>query len=279
MARSSVWLAVSLCLIAIALPPAHAGPGESWLLIPGQGLGPLRLGMTPRALAQAAGWSQPDRTHAVGSITYLHYGRPGVTFAVRDDAVVLILTTNERYRTDRGVAVGQAVAAAAATYGAVAAGGDERVQWYDALGLVVVTGGGTIVRLGVFDPKAFVRTILVDEQPARDVFLTARPPKYFGGADAGAAGATRSVVVTVALKNTSRRMKVLNPNYFTLIDREGKAYLYDRSTFRQPDACRSTISVRPGETGTCSVSFVIPAGQHARAIVFNDSASTDEFHF
>jgi len=275
----AAWLVLSL----FAAPPVAAGPADAWQIVPGQSIGPVRVGVSAFTLSQATGWGQPDQTHTAGSITYQTYARQRVTIALRDGQVVLILTTSERYRTDKGVGVGQAASAVTAAYGPPASGGEERVHWYDALGLVVVTGANTVIRIGVFDPKTFHRAILADERPARDVFLTARPPKYGNPAeakaDAKAGTATRTALITITLKNASPAIKVLNPNFFMLVDREGKTYKFDPSTFGQVDACRSTISVRPGETGSCSVVFVIPAAQTARAVVFNDGGSTDEFSF
>lgn len=262
-----------LCLLAYPPVRMAAAPSDAWSVVPGQALGTLRLGVPTRTLYQTAGWGQPDRTHATGSVSYLYYDRQRTAAGVRDDQVILILTTSERYRTERGVGVGQPASAAATAYGAPSSGGgDERVLWYDAIGLVLGTGSGTVIRIGVFDPKTFVRALLADERPARDVVLTARPPKY---SDAQA----RSALVTITFKNLSRGAKVLNPNFFSLADRDGETYRYDPSSFRQADACRSTVSVRPGDTGTCSLVFVIPAGRSARTIVFNDGASTDEYYF
>ncbi len=275
----AVWLVLSLT----AAPQVAAGPADTWQIVPGQSIGPVRVGASVFTLSQVTGWGQPDQTHTAGSITYQTYARQRVTIALRDGQVVLILTSNERYRTDKGVGVGQTASAVTAAYGPPASGGEERVQWYDALGLVVVTGANTVIRIGVFDPKTFRRAILADDRPARDVFLTARPPKYgpptATKADANAGASTRTALITVTLKNASPAIKVLNPNFLLLADREGKTYKFDPSTFRQTDACRSTISVRPGETGSCSVVFVIPAGQNARAVIFNDGGSTDEFYF
>lgn len=270
---TGICLLAVLCLLASAPARTAAAPSDAWLVVPGQSMGALRLGVPARTLYQTAGWGQPDRTHAAGSVSYLYYDRQRTAAGVRDDQVVLILTTSERYRTERGVGVGQPASAAVAAYGAPSSGGgDERVLWYDAIGLVLGTGSGTVIRIGVFDPKAFVRALLADERPARDIVLTARPVKY-GDAQA------RSATVTVTLKNFGRGAKVLNPNFFTLADREGETYRYDPSSFRQTDACRSTVSVRPGDTGTCSLVFVIPTGRSARTVVFNDGASTDEYYF
>lgn len=249
----------------------------------------MRLGAPSRALSQVPGWGLPDRTHSSGSITYLTFSRQGITAAVRDDAVVLILTNNERYRTDKGTAVGQAASAALAAYGTPSGSGDGRHLWYDAIGLLFVTGGQTIIRIGVYDSRTFVRAILAEEVPARDVFLSARLPVYAapalpaarsaGGSPMAGGSQARAVTITITLKNSSRTPKVLNPNFFTLKDREGEVYRYDRSTFARGDACRSTVSVRPGEAGTCSLVFVLPAGRTARAIAFDDGASADEYHF
>jgi hypothetical protein len=215
----------------------------------------------------------------VGSITYLSYARQGLTVAVRDNQIVLILSTNERHRTEKGIAVGQAASAVAAAYGPPASGAEERIHWYDAVGLVVVTGGNTIIRIGVFDPKTFHRAILADERPARDVFLTARLPKYGTLAEATSGAGTRTALITITLKNASPGIKVLNPNFLTLTDRDGKTYKFNPSTFRQSDACRSTISVKPGETRSCSVVYALPAAANARSLVFNDGGSIDEFYF
>lgn len=272
-------LSLSLCLTC-ALPAwGIAAPAEPWLIVPGQSLGALRLGIPVRVLRQTAGWGQPDRTHIAGSIAYLSYDRQGATVATRDDAVVMLLTTSERYRTERGVAVGQVVSAATGAYGAPSAAGDERVFWYDSLGLLIVVGGGTIIRIGVYDPKAIVRVILAEERPARDVFLTVRPPKYSRPADAAADAPPRLAVLTITLRNTSRSTKALNPNFFVLMDRGGRAHRYDPSTFRQTDACRSTVAVKPGDAASCTLAFAIPGTQHARSIIFNDGASTDEAYF
>jgi hypothetical protein len=267
--------------LVVVLPSMATSAADAGTVVPGQSLGSLRLGMTVAALYQAVGWGQPDRIQTSGAISYLTYARQGVMVAIREGAVVLILTTNERYRTDKGVAVGQSVSTATAAYGTPAPGGDGRTLWFDGVGLVAVIGGGTIVRLGVYDPKTFVRAILAEEQPARDVFLTARPPVYAttreaaAGSDAG----ERSVRITVTLKNGSRINKVLNPNFFTLADREGGRYRYDRTTFAHKDACRSTLAVRPGESQSCSLVFVLPAGRTPRSIAYADGASLDEYYF
>ncbi|MDI6772874.1 MAG: hypothetical protein QME77_09855, partial [bacterium] len=225
MLRAAKYAITGICLLAgfslFASAPAWtaAGPSDAWLVVPGQSLGTLRLGVPARTLYQTAGWGQPDRTHATGSVSYLYYDRQRTAAGVRDDQVVLILTTSERYRTERGVGVGQPASAAATAYGVPSSGGgDERVLWYDAIGLVLGTGSGTVIRIGVFDPKAFVRALLADERPARDVVLTARPPMYGaapGASTAGSVGAqARSALVTIAFKNLSRGAKVLNPNFF-----------------------------------------------------------------
>lgn len=142
-----------------------------------------------------------------------------------------------------------------------------------------MAGGGTIIRVGIYDPKAIVRVILAEERPARDVFLTVRAPTYSRAADAAVDGPPRLVSVTITLKNTSRTSKALNPNFFTLIDRGGKSYQYDKSSLRQAEACRSIISVRPGAAASCSLRFAIPGGQSARSIIFHDGGSIDEAYF
>ncbi len=270
-------LLVALTLVVGATRPSPAAPAGEGLIVPGQSLAGLRLGTAVGTIYQLPGWGRPDRVHASGSISYMSYTRQRVTVAVRESAVVLILTTNERFRTDRGIAVGQAVSAANTAYGAAAAGGDGRTFWHDAIGLVVITGGGTILRIGVYDPKVFVRAILAEERPARDVFITAQPPAYATQADAE--GPKRTAAVVVTLRNTSPGGKVLNPNFFTLVDQEGQKHRYDRSTFSRPDACRSTVTVPPGERKSCSIVFVLPAGRNARSIVYDDGGSLDEFTF
>ncbi|MGH2372707.1 MAG: hypothetical protein ACRDIC_04415, partial [bacterium] len=207
------------------------------------------------------------------------YDRYRVVVGTRDDVVVILLTTNDRFRTDKGVGVGQTASAASAAYGQPAAAGDERVLWFDAIGLLVVTGGGVIVRIGVFDSKNLVRAMLAEERPARDVFLTARQPKYSRPLDSRPGAPTRTAVVTVSLKNSGRTVKILNPNFLVLVDRSGRALRYDPSTFRQADACRSTVAVKPGESASCSIVFVLFGGESARSIVYNDGASTDEAYF
>lgn len=258
-------------------PPSHVrAAADAWLVIPGQSLGGLRLGVPVRALQQTQGWAQPDRTHIAGTITYLSYTRQGITVVTRDEQVVMLLTTNERYRTERGVGVGQPASAASGAYGVAAA--EDRVQWYDAVGLLVVVGGGTIIRLGIYDPKTIVRLILAEERPARDVFLSVRPPTYRepqGQTD----GPARLATVTVTLRNTSRTSKALNPNFFTLVDRAGKTYRYDKSSLRQPGACRSTIMIRPGGTASCTLVFALPSGQAPRSVIFDDGGSIDEAYF
>jgi hypothetical protein len=72
---------------------------------------------------------------------------------------------------------------------------------------------------------------------------------------------------------------VLNPNFFTLIDREGARHRYDRSTFSHAGACKSTVSVKAGEAASCTLVFVLPPGRQARSIVYNDGGSIDEFFF
>lgn len=285
--RISILLAISLAT-ALASPPAglwpvggaqaSAGIAEATLIIPGQSLGPVRLGMPIKSLQQTAGWGQPDSSNASGSIVYMTYARHDITVAVRDDQVVLALTSSERYRTERGVAVGRPVSAAVSAHGQAQTSGDERLIWYDSIGLVLGIGSGTIIRIGVFDPRNFVRAILADERPARDVFLTAAPPKL-GAVQGTGASAVREASVTVTLRNLSRSSKVLNPNFFALTDREGQVHRYDRATFRLDDACRSTVTVRVGASASCTLLFMLPAGRAPRSIAFDDGASADQHFF
>ncbi len=265
--------------LAGAAPTPTAPPApltDPWLIVPGQSLGLRRLGTPVATLYQAAGWAQPDRTHVVGTISYQTYNRQGVTVAVRDQTVVMMLTTNERFRTERGVMVGKTAAVITAAYGPPPAGSADRTRWYDDIGLVVVVGGNTIVRLGVYDPKTLVRMILAEERPARDVFLTARQPVLGPPPDAKTGAGMKSVLVTITLKNTAPAAKVLNPNFLMLVDRTGHSYRYHPSTFGRSDACRSTLMVRPGESASCSVLFVIPSGETPRSIAYSDGASLDD---
>ncbi len=257
---------------------ASAGTADSTVIVPGQSLGAVRLGMPSRSLQQMSGWGQPDSSNASGTIVYMAYARQGITVAIRDDQVVMALTSSERYRTERGVAVGRPLSAAVATHGQAPPSGDDRLVWYDSIGLVLGIGSGTIIRIGVFDPKNFVRAILADERPARDVFLTAAPPKL-GPVQGTGASAVREASVTVTLRNLSRSSKVLNPNFFALADREGQVHRYDKATFRLDDACRSTITVRVGASASCTLLFVLPAGRAPRSISFDDGASADQHFF
>jgi len=260
---------------AAASPTTAAAPlTDPWLIVPGQSLGLLRLGSPMRVVSQTPGWAQSDRTHVVGTISYLTYNRHGVTIAVRDETAAMMLTTNERFRTERGVGVGKAASTVSAAYGA-SGSGDDRTLWYDGMGMVVVIGGNTIVRIGVYDPKTLVRVILAEERPARDVFLSAHAPKI-GPPPAKAEAGSRSVAVSITLKNTAAAAKVLNPNFLTLTDRNGHSYRYHPSTFGQKDACRSTVIVRPGDSASCSIVFVLPAGEAPRSITYSDGASIDE---
>lgn len=279
-------LALVILGILLVLSPGHGGAApapapppltDPWLIVPGQSLGLLRLGSPMSAVSQTPGWARPDRTHVVGTISYLTYDRPRVTIAVRDEMAVMILTTNERFRTERGLAVGKAASSVAAAYGP-SGGGDDRTLWYDALGMVVVVGGNTVVRIGVYDPKMLVRVILTEERPARDVFLTARPPRV-GPAPPRADPGTQSLLVSVTIKNMASSVKVLNPNFFTLTDRNGHAHRYHPSTFGQRDACRSTMIVRPGDSASCSLVFVVPGKETARTLTYTDGASIDEIAF
>jgi len=276
-------LTLALLALFLSLGPARLGAAataaaapltDPWLIVPGQSLGLLRLGSPMRVVSQTPGWAQSDRTHVVGTISYLTYSRHGVTIAVRDETAVMMLTTNERFRTERGVAVGRAASTVSAAYGA-SGGGDDRTLWYDGMGMVVVIGGNTVVRIGVYDPKTLVRVILAEERPARDVFLSAHAPKI-GPPPAKAEAGSRSVAVSITLKNTASAAKVLNPNFLTLTDRNGHSYRYHPSTFGQKDACRSTVIVRPGDSASCSVVFVLPAGEAPRSIIYSDGASIDE---
>jgi hypothetical protein len=257
-------------------------------ITPGQSLGPVRLG-TPARAVSSLGWGQPDRTHGSGSITYLTFERQRVTIAAREDQVVMVLTTSERFRTEKGIAVGQGLSAASAAYGTGAASGDGRTHWYDGVGLVVVAGGGTIIRIGVYDPSKFVRAILTDEAPARDVLLqvgalsasragegTQKPGSRALAAEKPTARAT---ALTVTLRNASRTSKTLNPNFFVLYDKDGKTYRYDRSTFARKDGCRSAITVRPGDSVSCTLVFMLPVGRQARSLVYSDGGSIDEGFF
>lgn len=259
---------------ALLVLAAAVGAAASLLVVPGQALGPLRLGVTVRALQQMPAWSRADRVHTSGSATYYQYERQRITVVARDEQVVMLLTTSPQYRTDRAVGVGHPVASAIAAYGTP--DGEGRTLWYDTLGLLVVSDGRVIVRLGVYDPKAVVRLILAEERPAHDIALSARLPRP---ASPAAGGTGRTTIVTVTLRNGGPAAKVLNPNYFVLLDQAGTAYRYDRTTFRQASACRSTVTVRPGEAASCALVFVLPAGASPRSLVFNDGASVGEAHF
>jgi hypothetical protein len=282
--RPRLILAVVGLLLVLVSDRAGAAPASApapladpWLIVPGQSLGLLRLGSPASAVSQIPGWGRPDRSHVVGTISYLTFDRQRVTIAVRDATAVMLLTTNERFRTERGLAVGKPASTVPAAYGPPGAG-DERTLWYDALGLVVIVGGNTVARIGVFDPKTLVRVILTEERPARDVFLAARPPRR-GPAPPKAEAGSQSLLVSVTVRNTGASVKVLNPNFFTLTDGNGRTYRYHPSTFGQKDGCRSSMIVRPGEGASCSLVFVLPAKESARALTYTDGASFDEISF
>lgn len=268
---------VLVCLLAAAAPQATAAAVEGGVIIPGQSIGTWRLGTQIGAVYQAAG--QPDGTRTSGSISYMYYGRQSITVAIKESLVAMVLTTDERFKTDKGIGAGQPVTAATAAYGLPPRGREGRAYWYDAIGLVVVTGGDSIVRLGVYDPKHLVRAILEDERPAHDVFLRATLAKAAAAAKAAGGPSGQVLRVTVTLQNAAAADKTMNPNFFVLTDREGQTYRYDRSTFRLDNACGSRLVVNTGGSRSCALAFMVPAGRNLRSIVYSDGASLDEFYF
>lgn len=95
--------AVLLGLLGLLLTPSvlvPAGAADTTLIVPGQSLGPARLGMTEQELVAALG------TAVRGPVGKLAFPRWGLVATVQNGFVVRLSTTSSRFRTSHGAGVG-----------------------------------------------------------------------------------------------------------------------------------------------------------------------------
>ena len=80
--------------------PARADVAPSVMIVAGQSIGPVRLGMTASAVTAVLGKPTP------GDNGQVKFPRLGMTVTLEDDVAVQVSTTNPQFRTSRGVGVG-----------------------------------------------------------------------------------------------------------------------------------------------------------------------------
>ena len=107
------YLVGTLGILGLALSPAFAAPLPNAVIDPGQGIGPVLLGMTADKLLQALGTADFERENDDGSTTY-EWGLlsgddlpDAVLWVVVDDTVVAKVGTDaDQYQTSSGLRVG-----------------------------------------------------------------------------------------------------------------------------------------------------------------------------
>jgi hypothetical protein len=108
-------LAVFLVAIVLTGPVNAAAPMQDSLIVPGQRVGPVALGMSPAELAQAVG--SPGDVQHQGSITIYSLGQLVAEIADKSPGVDLITVNDARYETANHIRVGLAGLAVTAVLG------------------------------------------------------------------------------------------------------------------------------------------------------------------
>lgn len=149
-----------LCAAAVGLAVlllAHGSPAPaagSVLIVPGQSIGPARLGMSVTALTETLGPAD-----ASGSDAWLSFPRSGIAALVSDGVAVRISTTSPRFRTASGAGVGTPRKEAAGLVGdrneAVTRAGDAEKVLYPFQGIGFVFRRGRAVEVFVVARVAF----------------------------------------------------------------------------------------------------------------------------
>jgi hypothetical protein len=117
-------LAALSALALLAAAPAGAAPPRAGVLVPGQTLGGIRLGMTPSQVRAAWGADYGVCRGCLERTWYFTYRRnepQGAGVSFRAGRVVAIFThwAPKGWRTDSGIRIGNPIAVVTARYGAL----------------------------------------------------------------------------------------------------------------------------------------------------------------
>jgi hypothetical protein len=141
-------------LAAAGLPtgPARADVAPSVMIVPGQSIGPVRLGMSARDVTSVLGNPVPSSGGEV------KFPRVAVTVTLEDGDVVRVSTTNPLFRTPRGAGVGSDVDDSARLIGdpnqSVSLNGTDTTIVYPFQGVGFVFRGGRAVEVFVVEAIA-----------------------------------------------------------------------------------------------------------------------------
>lgn len=190
--RWTVGVAIA-ALVAAALPPVAAVPSAAAAaeLVPGESIGPARLGMTVNAAASALGQSVQ-----LGSGRWM-YPRFRLVLDFDAGVAVRISTTSAEYRTAAGAGVGTAAVDAARLVGDVnsvtTTSGENATVLYAFQGVGFVFRGGRAV-------EAFVTAAIPFGAPQKSEIVPVMPPGPPIPVQTGppAAGASAAVVRDVS---------------------------------------------------------------------------------
>jgi hypothetical protein len=104
------------CLAIMLMGPVNAAaPVQDTLIVPGERVGPVALGMNPAELAQAVG--SPGDVQHQGSATIYSWGQIVAEIADKSPGVDLITVNDPRYETANHIRVGLAGLAVTAVLG------------------------------------------------------------------------------------------------------------------------------------------------------------------
>ncbi len=131
---------------------ARADVAPSVMIVAGQSIGPVRLGMSQADVTSVLGTPTPADG---GQIRFPHVG---ITVTLEDDAVVRVSTTNPQFRTTSGVGVGISLDDSARLIGdpnqAVAVDGNDTMVSYPFEGIGFVFRDGRAVEVFVVEAVA-----------------------------------------------------------------------------------------------------------------------------
>jgi hypothetical protein len=99
-------LAAILMSVALAVCANAAAPVRDTLIVPGERVGPVALGMSPAELAQAVG--SPGDPQRQGSATIYSWGQIVAEIGDASSGVALITVNDSRYETATHIRVGLA---------------------------------------------------------------------------------------------------------------------------------------------------------------------------
>lgn len=159
-ARSRLLSAASFTLIAALLASCESTPAvpNDSLIVPGERVGGIQIGMPLSALLQAKGTplSTVPMANTEGATTYAF---EGMSVAARDN-VYWIIAENPRFHTANGIAPGSEQITARAAFGkpqCVVTRGDETIYDYANVYFTVDNGTGKVRQIGILQKTEFCK--------------------------------------------------------------------------------------------------------------------------